>query len=783
MSIKLSITSLILGIGLLTTTAIAQIAVPIRPYDDWNACWSIRERTVDMVVRDQVASVTVTDQVQNRGGHIVEVQYLLPLPPQAAVDQFTLVVDGRELTGQIMDAQEARQIYNQIVRRQRDPGLLEYADYGLYRSSAFPLSPGKSAELIVHYTATCDRNGDVVELWYPLASGRYTAEPANRFSISADIESAAEIANVYSPSLDLKINRKNSKRVIAKFEAQRYRPVNDFQLFYESSREAVGATFLTYWPDLDQDGYYLMMVSPSPRLTSSSVLPKDIVIVLDRSGSMSGEKIQQAREAARFVVENLNRDDRFNFIEYNDKATPCFESLQSASRRNMDLAVDRLDRMDASGSTNIYEALDMALSQFADKDQSATRPAYIIFLTDGLPTTGNTNEAAILDNTKQVNRADVRIFTFGVGYDVNVRLLDKIVEQNHGRSAYVKPNESIETKVSALYNRIRNPFMTNITAKIENLGTRDDCPSELGDLFENDQLIRVGRIYPKEPGILDQQRYDDCPVALVVTGMLNGAKQTFEYPVTLNLEGSRSPYRFIEKLWATRRIGELLEDIQLHGRVQEVYDELVRLSKQYGIVTPYTSFLADEHRAVTDISSLLKKQPGFKVDPESFDLSESSGAVSDQRTLASQDIFYEPPVVKMDVSCKEVRITSQMNATARSEAMMMAAPPAVSPEGHAMRLGATTQDQYERGVRDEINNIRVVENITLYKRGDTWIASEISDLDPVKDIGKFTVIKRYSDEYFALIADNTPEENKVLAWQKPDEKLAIRLRGANYLIE
>jgi Ca-activated chloride channel family protein len=458
--------------------------------------------------------------VVNSGSRNVEVQYMFPLPPDAVIDAFTLVVDGRELSGQMLEAGEARRIYDDIVRRQRDPGLLEYAGYGCYRSSAFPLPPGKDAELVIHYTATCRKDGDVVEVWYPMSSGNLSRQPVGDFYVTADVQSAGGITNVYSPSLDLNIDRKSPKRVVAAFEAHTYRPLADFQLFYEVSRSDVGATFLTYWPDRTRDGYYLLMVSPNPHLNKQAVQPKDIIIVLDRSGSMNGEKIRQAREATRFILDNLNPGDRFNFIAYNDNVDPCFESLLSATRDNVSRAQSRLDRVDASGGTNIYQARDAAMSQLSGKRISSDRPAYVIFLTDGLPTVGNTSEGAILENTHQTNRAGARVFAFGVGYDVNVRLLDKLVEQNSGRSAYVKPNESIESKVSALYTRIKNPFMTDVTAHLTDFATRDDCPVDLGDLFENDQIVRAGRIYPLNEGTLEGYGDADCAATLTISGTI-----------------------------------------------------------------------------------------------------------------------------------------------------------------------------------------------------------------------------------------------------------------------
>jgi Ca-activated chloride channel homolog len=746
----------VLVAGLTASTAIGQMVIPVRNYERGWECWSIEERDIDILVQDQVAFVTITDVVSNTCYSDVEIQYLFPLPPAAAVDQFTLIVDGRELSGHILDAQEARQIYNDIVRRRKDPGLLEYAGAGLYRSSAFPLGPGKSAKLILHYTLTCKKDGDVVELWYPMSSGRTCTTPVGRFHLSADIESTGDISSVYSPSLDLKIDRKTPGRVRVDFEARGYRPLSDFQLFYEVARDEMGATFLTYWPNRNEDGYYMMMVSPNPRLGSGTVMPKDIVIVLDHSGSMSGDKIRQARDAVQFILDNLNRNDAFNLIVYNDRVSSCFASLRPATRENVDEAVERLRRTDAEGGTNIYQALASSVQQLNGYRRSGGRPSYIIFLTDGLPTVGNVREDDILQNTMQENQAHTRIFAFGVGYDVNVRLLDKLVNQNHGRSAYVKPNESIETKVSALYKRIRNPLVTNVTAEIAGFNTRDDCPTELGDLFEGDQIVRVGRIYPEHSGSLDQAEVADCPVTLTISGEFRNEVRQFEYPIDLNIEDHSARHRFVEKLWATRRIGQLLEDIQLHGRVEEVVDELIRLSKKYGIVTPYTSYLADENRDLT---------AQYKI---------------------RQQVVQESRLRAGNVSGPQ----AQMDAAARSQAMqsniadMLAKKPGfkADPSG-AIRLGASSVKEYESGEAQEINSIRLVGNVTLYKKGDTWQTADVTHLDPVRDRGQFRIVKRFSDEYFALIRENTEEENKVFASQMPNEKLAIMLRATAYLIE
>lgn len=291
--------------------------------------------------------------------------------------------------------------------------------------------------------------------------------------------------------------------------------------------------------------------------------------------------------------------------------------------------------------------------------------------------------------------------------------------------------------------------MTNISASLANFGTRDDCPSELGDLFENDQIIRVGRIYPLHSNKLDRHDVTECPATLTVSGMLGSDPQTFEYPVRLNLEERSSALGFVEKLWAARRVGQLLEQIQLYGRAEETVDELIKLSKKYGIVTPYTSFLADENQ-----------------------------------DFAQHSIIRQSTVQRLEKSAESVTgPQAQMDAVARAGIKDLLAPMAASPEGNAQMIGQESILAYEEEMVEEIKTIRIVGNQTLYKKGDVWLTSDVVDIDPVKERGKFTVIGRYSEEYFDLTNVNSPEENKVLASQQPGEKLALLLRGTAYLIE
>jgi Ca-activated chloride channel family protein len=657
-------------------------------------------------------------------------------------------MNGQELCGTIMDAAEARAIYDEIVRARRDPGLLEYAGCGLFRSSAFPLGPGQTAAITIRYSMTCPMDGERVEFWYPLNTGSCNREPIQQFNIRCDIESAAAIATVYSPTAELDVDRRSAKHVIASFDCRDYRPPADFQLFYESSRQEIGASLFTYWPTADEDGYYMLLLNPAPSDLEQKSLPKDIVLVLDRSGSMAGEKIVQARTAVRYVIERLNPFDRFNIVSYNDHSEACFEQLSSRSSRALEQAHDYVERIGAAGGTNIYDALDNAMDMCATSESDPARPAYIIFLTDGLPTVGTTGEEAILDNTRHVNRANVRLFCFGVGYDVNVRLLDRLAEQNHGRSAYVRPNESIESKVSSLYNRVRNPVLTDCKIELAGFRTRDNCPVEIGDLFQGDQLIRAGRIYHSNTLVPAVFGCGTQSSTLTLTGEVRGVRKTLTFSVASPRAGASS-HKFVEKVWAVRRVGYLLDEIQLHGRVEEMVDELVRLSKKYGIVTPYTSYLADERKNLADVQMMREES--------ALEFRTQSKSVSGPR--------------------------AQMDAGARKSASDVTIPLPSSHSCFVAPLGSADVTAYESNQIATLETIRRAGNATLYKRGALWVADNASHLELTRDAAMITHISKFSDDYFALTAQNNDDENELLAVLNATEKLLVVLRGKAYLIE
>lgn len=747
MTAKMKVLLMGLLVCLAAGSALADgMIVPVRPDSRVRGDWAVKYHHVHMTVRDQVASVTIDQEFVNTSGGMIEVEYLFPVPPHAAIDSMTLIVDGKEFPAEVLDADEARKIYEDIVRRKKDPALLEYVGHGLIKTSAFPLEPNKPVKVVVTYKNICRRDRDTVELWYPLNTEKFSARDIEDVKVTVDVKAEADISAVYSPTHDLNVERKSPRHFIATYHEKNVIPATDFQVFYKSSNTDVGATLLTHQPIAGEDGYFMLLVSPNPRSSTRKPVPKDIVAVLDRSGSMSGEKFAQAKESLRMILNNLNADDRFNVVVYSDVIEPLFDKLADADAATVAQANDMLARISATGGTNIRDAVVTALEMFDDSE----RPGYVLFLTDGLPTVGERGEAKIISDVADANKADARLFAFGVGYDVNVRLLDRMSGENGGLSEYVKPSEPVEAKISSLYNKIKNPVMTNLSMELQGLTIRDAYPRELGDLFDGDQIVAVGRYDASDASSLplrDGARHS----TLVIRGTYRGKERAFEYPVTINEPGRRVGYDFVEKLWAMRRVGWLLDQVQLHGESGELIDELIRLSRDYGIMTPYTAFLADENAELGNtrrLSERFRAAGGRELDR---DVKGASG---------------------------------QVHATNRQKLARVNRPQSAAAPGQGVYSeGYANAEDYESDRKRKLDAVRQVGNQALYRRGENlWVTPETSEVDLSEAAERIEDVELGSDEYFELVRANTAAENQLLATQQAGEELLVELRGQLYRI-
>jgi Ca-activated chloride channel family protein len=540
---------------------------------------AIRYHRVQVTIEDQVA-ITQVDQVfYNPNDWTVEGTYIFPLPLDAAVTGFTLWVDGEPVEGKILDAAEARRTYEEIVSSLRDPALLEYAGQGAVQASIFPIPPLGERRIQLEYTQALSAENGLVRYTYPLNTEKFSLWPLENVSVSVDIRSTESIRAVYSSSHPVDLQRENSNTVKASYEASNITPNTDFTLFY-SLGETEAFHLLSFRdpsdPD-DPDGFFLLLLAPRPDVTTEN-LPKDVLLVLDRSGSMEGEKFLQAQDALRYILEHINPEDRFNIISFSTGLETYASGLRPAEEAAE--ALPWVDRLSAQGATDINRAL-LEAASMVDRE----RPTYLIFLTDGLPTEGVTDSPMILANLAETAPRNLRLFAFGVGYDVDTFLLDSLAQAHHGTSSYVLPGERLDESLSTFYAKISTPVLTNLELDFGDLRVYDMYPSPLPDLFSGSQIISVGRY--REGGTTE----------VTLTGEVNGEQQTFRF-VEQNFArrslNDSATLAALPRLWATRKIGHLLNQVRLQGANQELIDQIVRLSIRYGIVTPYTSYLVTE---------------------------------------------------------------------------------------------------------------------------------------------------------------------------------------------
>jgi Ca-activated chloride channel homolog len=532
----------------------------------------IEDYRIETLIQAQVATTTVTQVFANRGAGNGEAVFLFPLPAGAAVTDLTLWIDGEPVAGEVLPADEARAKYEEIVAFLRDPALLEFADRGLVRLSVSPVPAGGERTVRLEYTEALAADQGLVRYRHPL--GREVRGLAEIENLAARIEirSPEEIKAVYSPTHDVSVERPDPNTAVVGYEGTGEEAGGEFALYYSTADGLVGLNLLSF-REPGEDGFFLLLASPGVVSDPAGVVAKDVTLVLDHSGSMEGEKLTQAMDAARFVLEHLNEGDRFSLVvfstsveSYADQPRPSSEAEEAAAW---------LDRFAAEGSTDIDRALRTAFEQ-ADPE----RPTYVLFLTDGLPTEGVIDTPEILQRAVDAAPGNVSLFAFGVGYDVDTMLLDSLAEQHHGTTTYVVPGEDVEGAVTGLYAKVSTPVLTGLQVDFGDSSAYDLYPNPLPDLFSGEQLVLAGRY--REPGTF----------TVTLTGAVNGQEQAF-LSAAQSFTESGGPDA-LPRLWATRKIGHLLTEVRLEGPNNELIDQIVRLSIRYGIVTPYTSYLVTE---------------------------------------------------------------------------------------------------------------------------------------------------------------------------------------------
>jgi Ca-activated chloride channel family protein len=662
------------------------------------------------------AAVTKVEQVfVNSSNRQLEAHYVFPLPKGAALQDFYLWINGKRTRGEMLEKQKATDIYEGIVRRLQDPGLLEYVDTDAFRARVFPVPANGEQKIELTFSQVLEFNAGLYQYHYPLGASTRGAPKLTvkqDFTFSANIRSKTPLRSIYSPTHRLGVSRKGENEAITGLELGAGADHSkDLDLYYTVSDKSVGLTFMSHRPDPEQPGFFMALISPRAELKADEVISKRITFVIDTSGSMMGDRMKLARDTLKYCVQKLNARDEFNVVRFSTDVEALFEKPQLATEAHVKKAVEFVGTLEAVGGTAIDEAMTRALKDGANRGD---RPHMVMFITDGHPTVGETDEGAISKNAKTANQGS-RVFTFGVGDDLNARLLDRMADEGQGTADFAKDGRDFELKVGGFYDKVANPVLSDLALDLSAFSAYDVYPKRLGDLFKGAQLVVMGRYRTPKDG------------TVVLSGNFNGKKQVFEYRGDATKESKQ--FDFVPRLWAIRKVGYLLEEIRLRGEKPELRDEIVTLGKKYGIVTPYTPQDPWRFRSEDKSASAPRgSASGFSLGG----MGKALNAPSAPATAAS-----------------EAEASDDMDR-------LVAAKPAKAPQEEALKKAdgkdAIAMSRAVRKMKEQAEGEKVSEPVrsasgrTFIYRNGGWIDSEA-----MSGTAKTLKVKYLSDAYFAVL--------------------------------
>jgi Ca-activated chloride channel family protein len=679
---------------------------------------------VEVKINGNIAETFIDQEFFNPSNLRLEGYYIFPIPKNAVIKDFSMDINGKMVSAELLDANKARQIYEDIVRQIKDPALLEYTGQGIFKVRIFPIEPQSKKKIKISYREVLNSDNGIYEYVYPLNTEKFSAKPVKSVSIKVDLKTNNKIKTIYSPTHSIDVVHKDNKNAIVSFEEENTKPDIDFKLYYNTNNDDVGLSLLTYKTGND-DGYFFLTASPSFIINRDQIDAKDITFVLDVSGSMVGDKIKQAKQALLYCINNLNKDDGFDIIRFSTEAYSLFGKIETATESNIKKAEKFIKDLNAVGGTNIEEALELALKAKG----KGNRPHLIVFMTDGKPTIGETNDDVLIKKLNNANTKNIRIFTFGIGNDLNTHLLDKITEQTKAYRTYISENEDIEIKVSSFYDKVQSPVLTNLSLSFGgSVKTFQTYPKDLPDMFKGSSITIFGRYSGSGSSTIS------------LTGTFKGEKKTFSLNANFSNDNegsspSATPSRrhdFIPQLWASRRIGYLLDQIRLNGENKELVDEITQLAREHGIVTPYTSYLIMEDEEIrirrnelVDHFQTLPPAPELKREVEDdFDaMKQKSG---DRSVIVSEEF-------------QGLNQASNVNETRQGSG----------------RMNYKDEKGYERNLTQQVRNIQ---GRAVYQIGKFWVDSELQKRQTKNE----RRIQFNSDDYFKLLNDK-PGTSQFLA--------------------
>jgi Ca-activated chloride channel homolog len=735
---------------------------PVQPPPGPPQLYRTKQVDIDARIVNSVAHVQLSQTFVNESSQTVEARCVMPVPYEAVLQNLTFLVDGKEIEGKLMSAEEARRIYQGYVQRSKDPALVQWLGSGLIQTNVFPIPPQKERTVTLSFTQVVSRTNGMLDWQMPLRAAGYSSQPLEKININVYLEDDQSLGNIYSPSHSVDIVRSGTRQVTIRYTSKSEVPVSNFRVLADTTKKQLAANWIGYRPDSEEPGYFLMLLHPTFEASVDDT-PKNIVLCLDKSGSMRGDKIEQARNALIYVLDHLPKKDRVGIVVYDSQVMTFRDKLISASdEREMESARTFVRTLGASGSTNIDQGLQVSLKMLDDSDG----PSYIVHLSDGVATVGERDERQITANAVKLNTERTRVFNFGVGHDVNSKLMNRLSQECFGQTFFVEPEQDIEEAVSALYDRLGQPSLTDVRWEIVSEEGKDRgklvdvYPSHLPDLFSGDQTSIVGRFRGSQEA------------TLIVTGKIGSKSVKYEQTLDLGDAKSRADSRFIATLWASRRAAAIIDEMDLEGRKESLMQELLELAKKYGILTPYTAFLAEEPDANMPLArqeellerrlSSLELQSGqqaFRQRRNTTDLGKASNAAEADR-LQSFGAGGSADAGLADLSASTATPPAPTSGSGR---------PGLGGGGLGGRAPLTGPAPVAK------NPIRRSGEHAYFLRDGKWVDSRLGEKIP----DKVTKVERFSDEYFKLLEKYSDALGSIV---DVDEPIVVKLGDSVYEI-
>jgi Ca-activated chloride channel homolog len=700
-------------------------------------------------IKDQLAVTSVDQEFYNPNPARLEGTFVFPIPKGAHINKFTMEIDGKQVEAELLPAEKARHIYEDIVRKLKDPALLEYGERDIFKVRIFPIEPNSRKRITLSYTELLKADNGLLSYVLPLTTEKYSARPVKNVSVKVNLESQRPLKSIYSPSHAVEVKRDGPNRATAGYEASDVQPDTDFALYFAPEKDEIGINLLACRQG-DEDGYFLLLASPGVDVKEKQVVMKDVAFVLDTSGSMAGKKLDQAKKALQFCVENLNDGDHFELIRFSTEVEPLFDKLVEATKANRAKAEDFIKDLKPIGGTAIDDALRKALVL---RPGRGDRPFVVIFLTDGRPTIGTTDEDQIVADVKKASEGHARVFCFGIGTDVNTHLLDRITEDTRAVSQYVLQEEDLEVKVSSFFSKIKEPVLASLTLKFTgDIRATRLYPSPLPDLFKGEQLVLVGRYSGKGDS------------AVIVQGTVNGAERKLTYEV--KFPGQCAENDFIPRLWATRRVGYLLDEVRLHGENAELRDEITELARKYCIVTPYTAYLILEDESQRNVPMRARSFQG--LDTDSATRREAAQAWDAYKSERSGDRAVAG--ARYGLALKDAAAA----APAASGGALEARKALGLPSGPVGASEAAPADRSKEKLVQYSQQAQFAGAKNFFQNGSQWIDSAVQKHPNATHVR----IQFSSPDYFALIAKHA----EVLPWLALGQNVQFIFNNTHYEI-